>query len=191
MIMVALIGSEGTGKTTVFREIQKTRPNWVYFSEPTRRTIPRIGYADPWVLIEEVGIAFYESLMLSQWCVLDREANPTISSADVIVLDRCPADNLAYYFMERTQDEQRFEHIFVSLCKHYVNLIDNFFFFPSGVFPCHTDGLRRPSSQQSFECELLKALSLLGVVPIAIQQTCVSHRVKEIVDAIDAMKKGN
>ena len=90
--------------------------------------------------------------------------------------------------MERTQGEKRFEHLFVSLCKHYVNLIDTFFFFPSGVFPCHEDGLRRPWSQQSFESELLKVLSLLGIVPTAVQQTCVSDRVKEIVEAVEAMR---
>ena len=130
-MIVGIIGSHGTGKTSTINEIKKIYPQWIYINEATRNLIPILGYRNPYTFIEDYNISYYECLMFGYWSIIDKNQNPLLKSNNItIITDRSPIDNLAYYYLHRKDNEFSNESYLERLCNHYANLYDIFFYIP-------------------------------------------------------------
>jgi predicted ATPase len=183
---IAFIGSHGTGKTTTLELISNRRPEWAVVREATRHIMPILGYQNPYNYVEDFGIAFYENLVIGQWCILDKKFNTL--NADVektMLIDRSPIDNLAYYFLHRQKNELKYEEILTKLTKYYISFIDMFIYFPVSKFELYPDEMQKKETQKDYDSVLLNLLVDFKIAPYHVNELDVNLRADEIVKIID------
>ena len=69
-VRIAISGSHGAGKTTLIDTVLKRRTDWHGLSESTRSLVPALGYASPYEIVEQNGIAMYEAMIIASWSFL-------------------------------------------------------------------------------------------------------------------------
>lgn len=185
-MIVSIIGSHGVGKTTTISCIKNKRSEWIYIYEATRVIIPRLGYNDPYKFVDDFGIAFYESIIISQWSILKHIAN--IHSENVVLLDRSPIDNLAYYYLHRKGYEEKYEQILVRLAKYYLEFIEQFVYIPSGMFNFVPDKMQRADTQLELDRILLGLLQRFNIDYYTLDGIEIEDRANEIIRFIDTNK---
>src|SRR3989338_6977457 len=128
-MVIALIGSHGTGKTTVFfEEMRKQRPDLIYFSEGVRHQSPAFGYGDPEGVCEKYGVGAFGLMNMNSWSVIDPKHNTTLDQHAVVVCDRSALDNYAYYLaLRNTEEDFKFEPLLAGMARHYVSLNRSFY----------------------------------------------------------------
>lgn len=181
----ALCGSHGTGKTTVWSALAARRPAWYFLSEATRWLVPLVGYNSPWEIVEEFGVAYYETMLLSQWSVIDTGVNEEEGRVPC-VLDRSPIDNLAYYLVYRSTAEERYEKILVALAKHYASMITWHYYFPIARFQVVADGMRRTDGQREVAECIQKLLKDFRARVSVVEPVARAERVDYILSDIES-----
>ncbi len=94
-MILALVGTHGTGKATVFDRLKALRPSWQYFSEAVRHQMPAFGYRNAYEVVDEVGIGAFELANINAWSVLDPGVNSLFRTDVTTIIDRSPVDNYA------------------------------------------------------------------------------------------------
>lgn len=185
-MVLSITGSHGVGKTSTINYIKKSQSDWIYISEATRKIIPVLGYDNPYKLVDEYGIAFYESIFISQWACLE------VLSIDyknkIVLLDRSPIDNLAYYYLHRENHEKIYEPILAKLAKYYLQFIDDYIYFPTGIFEFAPDIMQRTDTQLFLDKIILNLLKKFEIKYYTIKEISIDKRAEEVIEYIG--KKG-
>lgn len=145
---ISICGSHGVGKTTVINLLKIRHPEFSFVSESTRLIMPELGFNNPYAFVDKFGIAFYESIIMGQWSVLTQLRADFFST---LIMDRSPIDNLAYYFLLRTEEEKAYESVMTNLCKFFCKYIDLYLFIPTGVFKLNPDAMQVVETQYELE----------------------------------------
>ncbi len=185
-MLIALIGSHGTGKTTVFDAIKKIRPQWQYFSEGVRHQVPAFGFTDPHQIVGEIGIGAFELMNINSWSIIDPQVNSLFNRKIPTFMDRSPIDNYAYYLTLKGENDVKFEKLVRGMAKHYAGIIDLFVYFPIGIFPLKGDDMRPDDKeyQKRLDQNFREALKELGIPEskiYALKAITVKGRVEEIL----------
>lgn len=181
----AIFGSHGVGKTTTITKIKSIHPEWKYISESTRHIIPLLGYDDPYKYVADYGIAFYENMIISQWCILDKEYNIFLkNSKDTILVDRCPIDNFAYYLIHRNNEELKYENILKELTNYYINFISHFIYIPPDVFDLKPDKMQLKETQTLLDETIKRLLTSFEIHPYKVKSKSINSRAGEIIEFI-------
>lgn len=188
MPTISLIGSHGTGKTTVYEAIRKRHPEFVYFTGPVRRLLPALGYTDIWQPIEAVGRAVFELVNMSAWARIDPELNTCLKSGDTIVTERSVVDSCAYYLTDAKERDLQFDGLLRRLAQHYASLTNRFVYFPAGIFSFKEDGVRPGADfQRRVDASFPAALRFIGIPESkvhSLQSTTIEDRVEEVLQVI-------
>ncbi len=190
MKTIALIGSHGTGKTTVFEELKKRKQDYKYFSSAVRHMMPALGYKTPWELIARIGEGQFELMNMSSWAVIDPKQNTQLKAEDTIITNRSTVDYSAYYLTLRERPtDYELGDIIKGIAKHYSSLVDHFVYFPTGVFPFKTDHMQPENSdfQKKVDTAIPRALHWLGIPEKKVyhlKSTTVDARVEEALEFI-------
>lgn len=185
-MLLSLIGSHGTGKTSVFKVLKEKHPEWQYFTEGVRHQVPAFGYQSPYDLVADHGICVFEIMNINSWSVIDSRVNPLIGSNMPIITDRSAVDNLAYFLTEkRTQRDEVVEPLVRAMAQHYASLVDRFVYFPVGVFPLVGDEMRKSdlTHQMDVDQNVVRALQELNISEVKVhllQAKSIEERVEEI-----------
>ena len=175
-MIISLCGTHGTGKTTI---LNKMRHNGqVCVEEPTRILMPMLGWNNPYDFIKKYGIAFYESIIMNQWVFLLQTSYRNFEKN--IYVDTSPIDNLAYYFLYRTEEEKQYEEIFCKMCKLYCSYIDKYILFKCGMFEFVADSMRSVNKQAEHEKIIVNLMDKFELNYYVIKQKEVLSREKEI-----------
>lgn len=182
-MIVSLFGSHGVGKTSTITKIQEICHDWRFMSESTREVMPSLGYGNPYDFVDLYGIAFYEAIIISHWSSL--KAMDEFQKCDkILLLDRSPIDNLAYYFLHRKDHELIYEDVLVKLAKIYLEHIQEFIYFPSGVFDFVPDSMQRKDTQAELDRIIVKLLNDFSVSYYKVCKLSIDDRAKEIIGYI-------
>lgn len=164
---VALIGTHGVGKTTVFERLKPRRIDAAFFSEAVRHQMPAFGIGHP---IDDVcrayGIGAFELFNMNAWSVIDPAVNTMLSPDRLVITDRCTIDSAAYFLaMRSTETDRLLEPLVLSIAKYYAGLYDLFVYFPCGAFPLAGDEMRPNDAvfQRHVDLCVLRAIYLLEV----------------------------
>lgn len=182
-MIVAIIGSHGVGKTSTINRIKELCPKWLYVSESTREIMPKLGFYNPYEFVDKYGIAFYESIIMSQWSCLKLLRN---SNQNYIILDRSPIDNLAYYYLHRTNDEMIYENIMLKLTQYYLHFIDELVYFPTGVFKLIPDSMQKVETQEQLNRIIINLLKQFSKKYYIVSSTSIEDRAKEIINYVES-----
>lgn len=185
-MIVAIIGSHGVGKTSTINKIKERCPKWLYISESTRELIPELGFHNPYEFVDKYGIAFYEAIIMSQWSCLKLLQN---NKQNHIILDRSPIDNLAYYYLHRTNDERIYENIILNLAQYYLHFIDELIYFPTGIFQLTPDPMQKIETQEDLNCIIVNLLKQFSKKYYIVSSTSIEDRTKEIINYIESRSK--
>jgi hypothetical protein len=186
----ALVGSHGAGKTTVFEEIKNRYPEFIYFSEGVRHQVEAFGYKTPYQITNMVGIGIFEVMNINSWSVIDPDINTVLDEDMTIVTDRSAVDNFAYYLTLRDKPvDYACECLIKDMAKHYVSLVDGFFYFPTGVVSLKKDTMRPGSKkyQKLVDANIKKAFKILEVPASKIHKVkskSTNNRADEILEII-------
>lgn len=187
MRLFPLIGSHGTGKTTVYQALKERKPEYTYFSTPARYLLPRLGYSTTERAARDAGRGALQLMMMNSWTLTDPAQNNALKPTDTVVTDRFAIDTLAYYLMYReTPSDFAIEKIITNLARHYCALATKFIYFPIGTFPVKGDEMR-PSdeaSQKQIDEQMKQILAGFETPETRIHRlksTTVDERVKEIL----------
>lgn len=187
MKRIALVGTHGVGKTTVFEELKKLHPEFCYFGESVRHQMPAFGYDSPYQIVDEIGIGALEVLNLNYWSVID-SGNSLLKDDATVITDRSAIDNYAYFLALKTSEDEKHGDLVLRMAKHYASLIDLFIYFPI-AFPLQGDNMR-PSDfglQRNVNEKLLVTFQLFNIDQKKIyhlQNSTVEDRVIEIEDVL-------
>ena len=190
IMIIALIGSHGTGKTTVSEAIKSNHPEFLYFTEVVRKQIPAFGYKTPYEIVDDVGIGVFEVMMINSWSVIDPKVNTVLDTNKIIITDRSAVDNYAYYLTLRKKEiDGKLDTLVKRMAQHYTSLVNQFIFFPIGIFPLVPDEMRPAdiTYQENMHENIKQALLDLGVPNEKIyhlQTSEVTNRIKEVISLI-------
>ncbi|HLF54792.1 MAG TPA: AAA family ATPase [Candidatus Nanoarchaeia archaeon] len=190
MKTISLIGSHGTGKTTIFDKIKEQRPELRYFRESVREFVPALGYASPWDLVREFGIGPFELMNMNSWAVMDPAQNSLLQQNDTIVTDRSAIDNFAYYLTLCTgQTDFDVEELLKRMGQYYASLTTKFVYFPIGAIPLKGDDMRPSDSdlQRRVDENISRAFRILRVPEQKVhllKSTTIDGRTKEVLEVI-------
>jgi len=189
---IALAGSHGVGKTTVFDLLRERRPDAAYFSEAVRHQMPAFGIGHP---IDDVcriyGIGAFELFNMNAWSVIDPAVNTLLTESRLIVTDRSAVDSYAYYLaMRETSVDALLEPLVRAIARHYASLIDLYVHFPIGIFPLHGDDMR--PADDSFQREIdkcfVEALDILGVPKTRVHTLCATDPIDRANEVLSFMR---
>jgi predicted ATPase len=190
MKTIALIGSHGTGKSTVFEELKKRKPDYKYFSSAVRHMMPALGYKNAWELINRIGTGQFELMNMSTWAVIDPKQNTQLKPEDTIITDRSAVDYSAYFLTLRERPtDYELGDLIKGIAKHYSSLVDHFIYFPTGVFPFKADHMQLENSdfQEKADTAIPRALHWLGIPEkrvYRLRSAAVEDRVEEALEFI-------
>jgi len=190
MTTISLIGSHGTGKTTVFEELKRKRPDYKYFSSSVRYMMPILGYKNSWELTKEIGAGHFELMNLNSWSVIDPKQNTLLKPEDAVITDRSAVDCYAYFLTLRDKPaDYELGNLIKLMAKHYASLITGFIHFPTGVFPLKGDETRPADErlQKKVDENIPRALYGLGIPEkrvYHIRSTSVDDRVEEVFEIV-------
>lgn len=196
MKKIAFFGAHGTGKTTVFEELKRTRTDWFYFQEMARVKSVAFGYNDPWEIEKEVGEAVLEVMLISHFGTIDSKFNPFVDAKNdqILIADRSPVDYYGYYLTERKNNQDFIlENFLKKMTQYYVDLFDLFIYFPIGVIPLIGDKMR-PSDQKyqiDIDKNMLEAVNILNIPKTkiyTIKSEKINERVEELIKIISKIK---
>lgn len=178
----SICGSHGVGKTTIINKFKAAYPEYMYIDEATRIVMPELGFKNPYNFVNQYGIAYYETVIMSQWSVL-----PLITEKvnGPIILDRSPIDNLAYYYMLRRDNEKKYEVILERLCRMYCKYIDVYLFIPTGIFDLVPDSMQVKETQQELECIIKELFGYFQLEYQVITSKSVLERFDEIEKIVE------
>lgn len=189
-MITALIGSHGTGKSTVFEELKPHIPEANFFTEGVRHQTPSFGYDNPYQLIGKFGVGAFELVNINSWSVIDPGVNSLLSKTDVVITDRSAVDNYAYFLtLAASEEDLKLLPLIRNMARHYASLVDKYIYFPTGNIELVGDDMR-PSDieyQERVASNIELALDELGVPESKVHQLgsiIVSERVKEVLRVI-------
>lgn len=182
-MICSIIGSHGVGKTSTINKMKEIQPEWLYFSESSREIMPLLGYPKPYDFVDRFGIAFYESIIISQWSFL-KNLHSFYDSRQVLILDRSPLDNLAYYYLDRRKNEMKYEEVLNKLARYYLQFIDVFILFPIGVFELVPDQMQKKETQSDLHDIILSLIQTIPQPCYTIQTTTIDSRANELIEYI-------
>ncbi len=191
-MIVALVGSHGTGKTTVFNRLRgQLAADTQFFSEQVRHQMPKFGYRNPDQFVAEHGIAAFELMNINAWSIIDPDANTSIRDSHIIT-ERSAVDNYAYYLTLRsTPFDFQAETVLRNMARHYASLVDLFIYFPVGRIPLRADTMRRKDRAYQLEVDrnIRVTLDTFGVSGSKIHQLqaqSISDRTQEVIDVLQS-----
>jgi len=191
-MVTSLIGTHGTGKTTVFRELKQARPDWQFLPSPTRHQMKAFKYNDPYKLVDTIGVGQFQLMNMNAWSILDPQVNTALDITKPVITDRSAVDNFAYYLRLREFfSDFRLDCLLTEMARHYISLIDRFIVFPMGVFPLPDDRTIRRlhlSLQKDVDHKIKEVLEKFQVSSDKIyhlQSINVKDRVREILALLD------
>lgn len=192
-MLVALTGTHGVGKTSVFERLKFLCPEAAFFSEAVRHQMKAFGFGHPINdFCRTYGIGAFELMNMNAWSVIDPAVNTLIATKRLVITDRCTVDSIAYYLaMRSTVIDSLFERPVLSIARHYASLYDRFVYFPCNVFPLVGDEMRPDDAafQQKVDACLWQAFELLEIPERKIhrlQATDVDGRVDEMLKILPA-----
>lgn len=194
MKLISLIGSHGTGKTTVLNKIKEQRADFRYFRESVRTFVPALGYVSPWEMARECGIGPFELMNMNSWAVMDPSQNSVLQPNDTIITDRSAIDNFAYYLTLRVGlTDFDVEEQLKRMAQYYASLTTKFVYFPIGIFPVSGDEMRPGDSdlQRRVDENMLRALQILNIPEQKthlLKATTIDERTKEVLEVIASIE---
>lgn len=178
---IAIIGSHGTGKTTILRYLQKEFPRYVVYEDIFRSITKKLGYDRPRSIYQESGMLPLVSAALGEYANLDKYAS--------VFLDQAPIVLLAYYYAH-----DGIENAFVKkLVKYYSDMIDLYIYLPVNVIPLVSDEMRpvEIDFQHRVDLEIQKIIS--EIIPkekiYKVKTTSIHDRILEVSEKIKEVKK--
>ncbi len=164
-MIIALIGSHGTGKTSVCKVLKKKKPEYAYFTEGVRHQVLKFGYKDPFQIAEKFGIGAFELMNVNSWSVIDSDANTLLAKNRTVITDRSALDNYAYFLALKKAPDKKVAELVKRMCKHYAGLVDKFIYFPVGAITLKGDDMRPEDAdfQKKVDQCIRKAIRELGV----------------------------
>ncbi|WKZ29535.1 MAG: AAA family ATPase [Patescibacteria group bacterium] len=192
-MLVALTGTHGVGKTSVFEPLKLLCPEAAFFSEAVRHQMKAFGFGHPINdFCRTYGIGAFELMNMNAWSVIDPAVNTTLLPGRLVITDRCAVDSIAYYLaMRSTVFDSVLERPVLSIARYYASLYDRFVYFPCGVFPLVGDAMRPADAafQQKVDACLWQAFDLLEVPERKIhrlQATDLDGRLNEMLSLLPA-----
>jgi len=190
-MIIALIGSHGTGKTTVFNRLRTELPASHFFSEPVRHQMPKFGYKNPYEFIEKHGIAAFELMNMNNWNVIDPAVNTSLHESRLLV-ERSAVDNYAYYLALRsTEFDYSAESVLKRMAQYYASLVDLFIYFPVGKIPLKADQMRKSNREYQLTVDrhirqILDEFDIPGHKIYEVQGLSVGERTAEIMRLLES-----
>ncbi|MFA5854054.1 MAG: AAA family ATPase [Patescibacteria group bacterium] len=191
---VALTGTHGVGKTTVFEKVKERRPDAAFFSEAVRHQMLAFGLGHP---IDDVcrkyGIGAFELFNMNTWSVIDPSVNTELRADRLVITDRSTIDSFAYFLaMQSTLFDSHLEPLVLKIAQYYASLYDLFIYFPRDVFPLVGDDMRPDSIefQRKVDACLWRAFGIFETPEKKIhrlQATTVDARVEEVLALLPAL----
>jgi predicted ATPase len=179
MTVVAISGTHGAGKSTLVEALAVANAEFTVYHEFTRELIALLPYASPYDIVAQNGIAMYEALVLGQWSRLDSDAAP------IVISDRSPIDNLAYYFLHRSDTEAVHEAFLVALCAAFLPRIKLHIHVPPLPFAVPLDAMQRADTQGQLADIILGLYARFGVHFITLHSHDLQDRVRESLGLIN------
>jgi len=196
-MIIALIGSHGTGKTTIFNIIKDKYPKFQYFSEPTRHQTTALGYNSPYEIVEKFGIGTFELMNINSWSVIDPKINTTLDINRPIITDRSALDNYSYYLTLRNSEYDFYTaDLIKEMTKYYCSLIDLFIYFPVGIFELVGDEMRIDNTKHQIDVDnnlvlAFKELDIPKSKVYTLKSISINDRTNEILKLIEAVTNNN
>lgn len=182
---IALIGSHGTGKTTVIDYLKRKYPQHHFYGDIFRELASRLGYERPRAIADESGITPYVSAALNAYHHVEQPA----------IFDQGPVVIYAYYLAYLDRDRGKVTPFVEKLAMHHAQLVDHYIYFPVGKIPLITDDMRPGEldfQKKVDEC-IQRALEACGVPAdrvYTVESIGIADRVKEVESFIEgAMEK--
>lgn len=185
---VALTGTHGVGKTTVFDRVRLRRPDAAFFSEAVRHQMVAFDLGHP---IDDVcrkyGIGAFELFNMNAWSVIDSSVNTELGADRLVITDRSTIDSFAYFLaMQGTVFDSLLEPLVRKIAQYYASLYDLFIYFPHDVFPLVGDDIRPASIefQRKVDACLWRAFGLFETPEKKIhrlQATNADARAEEVL----------
>ena len=198
MKKIALIGSHGTGKSTVVKGIRKEfGDRFGYIGELNRILVPQLGYKRPRDIVLESGIGDYVAAMIGAYSVIEEQFN-CLNGDKHLLLDRAPVDFLGYYQVYLKKNGQEPTPFVYKLAKIYMEKIDQFFYFPVGVIPLEADDMRPGGNkkeeqfQRAVDTEIRQAIKDLAINEGKIhyiQNIGIEERIEEAIEVVSGVIK--
>lgn len=189
-MLLALVGSQGTGKTTVFNKIKEIRPEYQFFTEGVRHQTLAFGYKNPYEIVDDLGIGVFELMNINSWSVIDPKLNTILNSKENIITDRSSVDNYAYYLcLRQTEPDFGSERLIKSMATYFASLVDVFVYFPLTSIPLVGDDMRKDSKdhQKSVDVNITTAFKELNVPQAKIytlKAVDLDERVREVLQLL-------
>jgi len=185
-VRISVSAAHGTGKTTLIDAVLKLRPHWHKASEATRLLVPALGYNSPYEIVKSNGISIYEAMIIASWSFLGlNRPSPISKSSGILLLDRSPIDNLAYYHVLRNSEEIHHEDFLMRLTKFFIQQIDIHIFVPPLPFTVKLDQIQPVETQKQIHNTILCLYEKLGVDFRKINMISIDDRARELIDLIE------
>ena len=187
-MLISIIGSHGTGKTTLINHLRRHhRTDWPVFTDYYRSTAKSLGYARPRdILLEDAPnkdstITAMTSAALGaaqQW--LDN--NPTHTG----FIDMGPPSMLAYQRYWMAVCKKTVSPYLLHLCRRVSDQIDGYVYLPCSHFPIEKDPMRSadPIFQQDVDQWVKRCIQELEIPEqklITVSSDIVEERVGEVL----------
>ncbi len=192
-MLIALIGAQGTGKTTLANALcHRLGSSWFLFPDYYRRISTLLGYERPrQAVLEDERITHITATALSasalaaelEWCLQLEGCNGLI--------DMGPMSVMAYnrYWMDKC--EMPFSPYLMRLCKKVSDQIDLFIYLPTGVIPLVGDEMRIADSQFQLDIDLwvrniLKELTIPENKILHVNSMALNDRVDDVIRFLES-----
>ena len=199
-MLISIIGSHGTGKTTLTNQLRKqSRRSWSIFRDFYRDSAKRLGYSRPRdILLEDcsqkpVAITAFTAAALGslqQW--LDSFSSG-VTSENVGIIDLGPPSLLAYHRYWMAVSKMPVSPYLLNLCRQLTKRIDYFIYLPSDHFPVTEDPEQSadPIFQKDIDQWVKHCISELEIPEeklLIVQSKETEERVAEVLAWLDQKK---
>jgi nicotinamide riboside kinase len=179
---IAIIGSHGTGKTTLLDYLKKDYPGFKHYGDIFRDIAKKTGYLRPRSIFEESGISVLVGAALGEYSDLETYAN--------VLLDQGPVVMMAYYYAHSDEDNK----FLIKLAKYYSDMIDFYIYLPVNTIPLISDDMRpvELDFQQKVDLKLKEELIKMGIPKkkvYAVKSLGIQERVEEVGSIIKRIMK--
>ena len=172
MAKIALVGTDGTGKSRLAKEIS-LRYNVPIIPEFAREIAEELGIKD----LRKIPV---DKTCIFQNMILERKMNEEAKHTSFIA-DRSTCDNMAYYLRWCSNEmHDSYSSTYINICKNNLKIYDKIIVLPWGAIPHEADGFRTSKLYYSYEihCLIIGILQDLKVPYTILEETDINERVK-------------
>jgi nicotinamide riboside kinase len=170
---IAIIGSFGTGKTTIIEKLKKELKEHKTFEDIFRKICHTYNYTRPRDIVHQSGVTALIGVALGTFLETRNEKN--------IIFDQCPLSTYAYL----EEHQKQHNHFYKKIIDDFSKGIDAFIYCPTNQIPLVSDEMRPTDKELQIRIDsriqkLLKEFKIPKEKIHIIKEKEVTNRIQEI-----------